>query len=192
MADMLDKILTGLENLFSLPAGEILPTLLPGLSAMANLHPLFVHFPIALLTVFFFADLTASIFQKPDWRKAADWFLYLGAVFAVMTMIAGLHAAETVPHTEDVHEIMETHEHLGIAIVTIALSLSVWRLIAKPRLKGMANTAYLILAAGMWLMLVFAADLGGLMVYHFGVAVTNGSAADTEEQSPHHHHDHEL
>jgi uncharacterized membrane protein len=194
ISGLLDIFLQGLETLFNSPVQESFHTFLPGIAAIANIHPLLVHFPIALLTLFFLLDVAASILQKPDWRKTAGWFLYLGTVFAGLTMLAGFHAAETVAHSDEVHEIMETHEHLGVSIFILASVLSVWRLLGKSLLSGVFNLVYLFFAAVIVILLVFAADLGGLMVYHYGVAVQAVEALEPEtehDHEHHHHHEHE-
>jgi len=189
LAGALGGFLSAIEGLASLPPGEIFPALLPGIAAMDNIHPLFVHFPIAFLTAFFVIDLIAGILRKPDWRYAASWFLYLGTIFAGMAMLAGFHAASTVPHGEDVHEIMETHEHLGVTIFSLAVVLSVWRLIGKPR-QGVSNYLYLFFAGFLSVLLVFAADLGGLMVYKHGVAVLAVRSLGHVESFEEHRHEH--
>lgn len=191
LAGLVDGFLRGLESLFSSPIQESFNTLLPGIAAMENIHPLLVHFPIALLSLFFLLDFCASILQKPDWRGAAGWFLYLGALFAGLTMLAGFHAADTVAHGENVHEIMETHEHLGVTIFSLASLLSVWRWFGKLPLRGLTNYIYLFFAGCLCVLLVFAADLGGLMVYHYGVSVQAVEALEPEEEMhEHHHHEH--
>ncbi len=192
LAGVLDGFLRGLESLFSTPIHESFNVFLPGIAAMENIHPLLVHFPIALLSLFFLLDLSAGILQKPAWRTTAAWFLYLGVVFAGLTMLAGFQAAATVPHGENVHAIMETHEHLGVTIFSLACLLSVWRLLGKSLLHGIYNVVYLLLAAVLCILLVFAADLGGLMVYHYGVAVQAVEALEPEEElHEHHHHEHD-
>ena len=183
----LESLLAGLEHLLQLPAVELLPALLPGIAALENIHPLFVHFPIAFLTAFFLIDLSASLLNKSQWRLVAGWFLYLGAVFSGFTVVAGLIAAETVAHSEEVHEIMETHEHLGICIFLLAAGLSVWRWFAKNLQPGATNILFLLAAAVLNLMLLFTADLGGLMVYHYGVSVAAAGSAPTEKMAEHQH-----
>jgi len=183
----LDFILTGIHNLLHLPSGEVVNTLFPGISAMANLHPLFVHFPIALLSIFFLIDLSGSVFSQTKWRHTASWFLYLGTIFAGLTVLVGFHAADTVAHGEDVHEIMETHEHLGVTIFCLTGILSVWRLIARSLLQGVANILYLFFAGVLSILLIFTADLGGLMVYKYGVAVAATSELHGESYNAHHH-----
>jgi uncharacterized membrane protein len=189
VADSLDAMLTSLENLLSLSAPDILPTLFPGLAAMANVHPLLVHFPIAFLSMFFLLDMSACVLNKPIWRKTASWFLYFGAIFAGFAMLAGLQAASHVAHGEEVHNIMENHEHLGISIFCLAIGLSVWRILHKSVLEGGANLLFLFFAGILCLLLLFAADLGGLMVYKYGVAVSAVPLSETTENSHHHHED---
>ncbi len=81
MAGMLSAFLSAVEDLVSLSPGEIFEHLLPGISAMENIHPLFVHFPITLLTLFFLIDFSGSVAQKSDWRQAPAGF-YIWGLFS--------------------------------------------------------------------------------------------------------------
>ena len=216
VAGAVDGFLGFVESLLTLSPTDMFARVMPGLSAMDNLHPLFVHFPIALLVLFFGLDVAGSLSGKPDWRRAAGWFLYAGATFAGLTVAMGLVAAASVAHGGDVHEIMERHQSLGISVFALAAMLSVWRFLVKGEVKGGANTLYLLFAAILAGLLALTADLGGLMVYKYGVAVepvtkSNQAAAalhqhggesdsdghdhdDDVHQSPaglhEHHHDH--
>ena len=189
--------LSFIENLLALSPAEMFANVMPGIAGLDNLHPLFVHFPIALLSLFFLLDLIASMAGKTEWRKTAGWFLYSGAIFSAITVAAGLIAADSVAHAGDVHEIMENHEHLGIAVLSLAITLSGWRLLAKNQIRGGANTLYLLFSAILAGLLLFTADLGGLMVYSYGVAVKpvaelNKAAAELHEhgaESGSHDHD---
>jgi uncharacterized membrane protein len=184
---IVNDLLSLVETLVNQSPADVFVTLLPGISAMTNLHPLFVHFPIALLSLFLLLELAGSIAGRPDWRKIADWFLYSGTLFAGFTVVAGFIAAATVAHGEEVHEIMELHEHLGVSVFLLASTLSVWRFFARYCLQGIANYFYLAMSVLLLLLLVFAADLGGLMVYKHGVAV---AAVPVTESFGEHHHDH--
>lgn len=181
-------LLTFIEGLVRQTPSETFASLLPGISALQNFHPLFVHFPIALLTLFFLLDLVGSLADRGEWRQVATWFLYLGTAFAGMTVAAGLLAAHSVAHGGDVHEIMEHHQHLGISVLSLATALSVWRWVGKGVIVGAANTLHLLLAAILCGLLAFTADLGGLMVYKYGVAV---EAADQINQAAALAHEHD-
>lgn len=160
--------------------------LFPGVKALAtNLHPLIVHYPIALLTAFFLLELVGVTLRREGVRQAASWTLYLGALGAIMAVAAGLIAEDTVPHGEAVHEIMEWHGRLGISVATLSLILAVWRIAARTNFSLMAKSLYLYLAAIMVICMFIGADLGGLMVYQYGVGVKS-------LQQPDDHHHHEL
>ncbi len=180
-------LLTFLESLVRQSPAETFVSVLPGISALQNVHPLFVHFPIALISLFFLIDVVGSLAQRAEWRQIAGWFLYLGTGFAAVTVAAGLVAAASVAHGGNVHEIMENHEHLAISVLSLSVVLSAWRLLAKGLIVGPANTLYLLLATILCGLLVFTADLGGLMVYKYGVSV---AAADQLNQAAAQAHSH--
>ena len=145
---------------------------LPGISAMENIHPLFVHFPIAFLTAFFAIELLSALIGLERIRKVASWFLYFGTLGAIAAVSAGFRAAATVPHALEVHSIMENHKHLGLAVLSLALLLSFWRLFAGKSLSSITlRVVYLFLAFVMVAAMTVGADLGGLMVYKHGVGV---------------------
>jgi uncharacterized membrane protein len=161
--------------------------LLPGIAALsANVHPMVVHFPIALLSSYFLMDVWGMLSRRPSLRYVARWLLYLGAIGAIAAVAAGLVAAEMVPHGAQVHEIMETHERLGFTVAGIATGLAVWRRLAQEKLSMMANSLQLLLGFIMLGCMTFGADLGGLMVYRYGVGVHGVSSGE----DLHHHHGH--
>jgi uncharacterized membrane protein len=165
------SLLEFIESLSGKTPPEVFAAILPGIAGLDNIHPLFVHFPIAFFSAFFLVDVLGTLAKKPQWRYVASWLLYLGTVAAVFTVIAGLFAAESVEHGEDVHEIMERHEHIGIALLALALFLSAWRLKYWGLHTVSANAIFLLLSAFLCLLLSIGADLGGLMVYQYGVSV---------------------
>jgi len=147
------------------------------MAAMDNFHPLLVHYPIALFTSFLLAEFLGVALRNERLRTAASFMLYFGNIMAVFTVAAGYYAAATVDHPEAVHAIMENHEHFGLTILIIATVLSVWRLFVRRRFSHKAQLAHLGLAFVLCVVLVFGADLGGLMVYKYGVG---GQAVKTE------------
>jgi uncharacterized membrane protein len=170
-AESLGDVLAVFDNLSILGSGELFSMLMPGIASMENIHPLLVHFPIALLSVFFVLDLLGTLTKKQHWRGIASSFLYLGTLAAAFTVMAGFLAADTVAHGGNVHAIMEKHEDLGMAILSLATALSAWRLKHKGLFQGYINAVFLALSALLCVLIVLGADLGGLMVYRYGVAV---------------------
>jgi uncharacterized membrane protein len=183
LLEMLTGLLAFFENLTS-GGGNcgFLHALLPGMANIANIHPMLVHFPIALLSCFFVLDVLGSVIKKPNWREAASYFLYLGAVTAIFTVLAGFQAAYSVIHSETVHHIMERHEHIGLTVLTLALVLAVWRFRSGIELQDGAKYTFFGLSTLMCILLMFGADLGGLMVYSYGTAIR--TPMDCQQATP--------
>ncbi len=193
IAESVSSLLAFFENLTTQGPGDIFSSLLPGIAGMDNIHPLLVHFPIAFLSVFFILDVIGTLAKKPQWRAVAGWFLYIGSIAAVFTVIAGFIAAGSVIHGGNVHEIMESHEHFGLSVLSLSIALSAWRIKSGGLIRGGANSLFLLLAAMLCVLMLLGADLGGLMVYQYGVAVkavpvTEGGH-DHEHGDEHHHAD---
>ncbi|MDD5461788.1 MAG: DUF2231 domain-containing protein [Methylococcales bacterium] len=183
--ESVSSLLAFFENLATQGAEAIFSSLMPGISGMDNLHPLLVHFPIAFLSVFFALDLVATLAKKTQWRSVASWFLYMGTVAAILTVITGLIAADSVAHGEDVHGIMEHHETIGISVLSLAILLSLWRMKSGALIRGGANGFFLVLSSFLFVLIMLGADLGGFMVYKYGVAV---NAVPVPEDSASHVH----
>lgn len=185
VADSVGHFLGFLESLAAQEPSDIFASIFPGITELDNIHPLLVHFPIALLIGFFILDLMGTVSRNMVWRSSASAMLYFGTIGAAATVYTGLQAAETVAHGGNVHDIMERHEQIGIMVLSLSALLSVWRLLAGSSLKGAANGLFLFLSAGLSVLVVLGADLGGLMVYRYGVAVDG--AVDPQEASVHEH-----
>ena len=173
---------------------------LQGAMELINVHPLFVHFPIALLMVCVFFYAAGLIFKKENLLIAGKWSLYLGTLSAASAVWTGLLAAGSVKHSGDTHQIMMVHQYLGITVLALSAVLSIWVLISKantPKAPKFFFLALLLLAA----LITQQADFGGRLVFLHGVGVgkksmmqEQGHGGETmgghEEGDPHGDHQH--
>src|SRR3984893_19431168 len=74
-----------------------LPTMLPGLKAALNFHPVFVHFPIVLWFAALLFELLAVWRRSDEMQRTASRMLYLGTLAAIVTILTGLVAEKSVP-----------------------------------------------------------------------------------------------
>jgi len=146
---------------------ELVSKIMPGIGEMANFHPMAVHFPIGLLNGFVLMELLGFLLKKEELKTAAAWMLYLGALGAFVTVWLGFAAADSAPHGGNVHSIMTNHRNLGVIVFFLSMILSIWRVTSVN--KG--RVAQLVIGFVMVVIMAFGADLGGLMVYKYGVAV---------------------
>ena len=94
VAETISNLLIALEGGTDQGPSGVLSSFLPGIASLDNIHPLLVHFPIAFLSAFFFLDLASTLLKKPQGRVIAGGLLYLGAVSAIFTVMAGFNAAD--------------------------------------------------------------------------------------------------
>ncbi|MEC4880808.1 MAG: DUF2231 domain-containing protein [Scytonema sp. PMC 1070.18] len=157
---------------------------------MQNIHPMFVHFPLALLAVGLLFDILGYFFKKESLTHAGWWCFLLGVISAVVTVFTGLQAEETVTVSGEAHEILEQHEHFQISSTVVFVLLLIWRSLTRertPRLPIIYFTiAVLTLAA-----ISFGAHYGGELVYEYGVgtavqspATKNGNTQRSESDRP--------
>lgn len=136
------------------------------------IHPMVVHFTIALFIVAIFLDVLGKATGSDKYHFAALINLVLAGVFAVAAVAAGMAAEVRLLLTHEAHQILDIHKLLGFSTLACILLLLGWRL----KLRGgfpARGAAILYLALGLFGtgLTAGAAYLGGEMVYVRGVAV---------------------
>lgn len=127
-----------------------------------NIHPAFVHFPIALLCVYAVIELVplARFFPSIQWDSIRKFTLYVGSLFAVVTAITGLMAEELMGESNRV----EAHETSAIITIVVfgALCLITYFWNGESNLKYWLTK---ILALLGFVMLFVVGALGANLVY---------------------------
>ena len=136
---------------------------------MESLHPLIVHFPIALLLTATALELASLACRRPGWHRIALWNLALGTLGAAAAVASGLYAERVARHSFEIWEVMERHERLGISTLILALMAVAWRLKQHDQLSPRARLTTTLLNLAMTGTLVWGAYLGGRLVYELGV-----------------------
>lgn len=164
---------------------------LKGLNELINVHPVFVHFPIALLLASVLFYLLGTLMKKSGLYEAGRWTLWLGTLTAGLAVWTGLRAAGTVEHNEEVHAIMMLHQNLGYAVLVLGVILSGWVLIAKQAAPQKGKAVFLGILALLAIFLVQQTDLGGRMVFSYGTGVGRKSMVPKHDHDPHTHDTHD-
>ena len=60
--------------------------------SLETIHPLFIHFPIALLATGLFFDILALIFYNDDLEHAGFWCMLMGLISCLFSNFTGLMA----------------------------------------------------------------------------------------------------
>jgi uncharacterized membrane protein len=138
-----------------------------GLEAVQNLHPLVVHYPVALLTLAALLYVVGWTLRRDSWAWTALWMLAIGTLGAGFAVWTGLRAGAGVMVAESVREhILIHHEQLMIAVFAISVLLTAWALYAPP-LPQRGRAIFLVLIVAMAIALIKGADYGAWMVYGY-------------------------
>lgn len=84
-----------------------------------DLHPLFVHFPIALLTVYSFFEVLRTWEKNPHWITVRAVLVVSGVLGAFISLSTGEVAEHLYQGTPELHQILEVHGFMGGATTWI-------------------------------------------------------------------------
>ena len=135
-----------------------------------NIHPLIVHFPIALLIVGALCDAIGILGRRDGALRMGYILLILGAVGAVAAAFSGEAAGETASGIPGIGEGIERHENLATAAVWLSIVLALGRihLTMKRRFAGAVRIVYLVLVLGTAGLVAASGYTGGRLVYEYG------------------------
>ena len=150
-----------------------------------NLHPMVVHFPIALLAAAVLVD-AVSLFWRKHLSTAAIVLYVLGALGTVVSYLSGRAAADSVFVSGRANIILTTHADWGTVAIWFFVSYALLRLVVAWKARWGRRLAVhgplVLLAVGGLFVIYKTADNGGRMVYEHGVGVRalDNMAADLE------------
>ena len=139
---------------------------------MHPIHPMLVHFPIALLSAAVFFDLLGGKWRPEECRIAGLYTLVLGFAGSLAAVVSGHMAEEAVEHSGVPESVLELHEGLGFATFWIFLGLLGWRLVTRIGFVGEQRAVSVGLGIVGVVVLLVASYYGGSLVYDYGAGVT--------------------
>jgi uncharacterized membrane protein len=135
-----------------------------------NLHPLIVHFPIALITVGAICDAIGILGKRTFFQKMGYFLFSLGALSGIIAALTGENAAEVAQHINGIAQDLDQHNTLGTATAYLSIALVIGRthFTLKKKFGGVICHIYLFFAL-MTVALVSASGYtGGHLVYRYG------------------------
>lgn len=137
----------------------------------APMHPIFVHFTIALTASSLAFDALGFFLGVASLTATGGWTLVSAAVMTLMTISSGLTSSTRAPVEEgEARSFLRAHMALGLVFYGVLLAITLWRLSLWQ--QGL-NVSWLYLAAMAVVLLVMTMQgyLGGELVYRYGVEV---------------------
>lgn len=127
---------------------------------MYPLHPMIVHFPVALLLISVLLDFGAVRRGQAEMAAYARRALKCGLVSGVVAAVSGLadvaRSGGAITPAD-----ARTHLVLAIALLALAAGLLLWR----RKMQGPVTGAYLAAGSVMAALLVVVGYLGGKLAY---------------------------
>jgi uncharacterized membrane protein len=135
----------------------------------AHLHPMVVHFPIALIAAGFLAEVVSLFFRSEKClSKTGFYLLVLGALAAIVAWSTG-QVFTTEPTQGEIVNVFAKHETgalITMILVVSGAAFRIWLMLKKreeTQLKWIAFGLYFLAFAAV----TFTGFLGGTMVYNF-------------------------
>jgi len=150
---------------------------------MPNLHPIIVHFPVALIIIVAVSDLIGILTGRKSFTQTATIVSVFAALGAIGAVITGLLAEDSVWHPEAAHEMLETHETVGLVFLGLVVIIAVFRLAIGNKIYDRFRWIGFVLALIACGVVAYGAYLGGEMVYTYGAGVKAAQTATANADS---------
>ena len=134
----------------------------------SHLHPMLVHFPIALIVIGFVAYIFQIIIKKePCFSKMGFYLLLTGTLAAVVTFLSGI--LFTSDMSGEAGNVLKTHELFALTTVILLLILSALK--TYVTIKNVESTILKKLIFIMYGLAAISVSItgffGGTLVYKF-------------------------
>ena len=139
------------------------------------LHPLFVHFPVALTLVGTALLAYGALRDKAEVVRAGLLVLMVAGAMVIPTYVTG-QVARAVLEDSAAYErdlpLLDTHEDLGLASLALLVSLGIVAGLALGKWKeGAKPWGLLLLALAACALIALTAFYGGRLVFEHGIGV---------------------
>jgi uncharacterized membrane protein len=156
--------------------------MLPPWPGWDGLHPLVIHFPIALVLVAPLFLLLGMVVRRHAalFSVSALVLLVLGTAAAFVAVGTGEAAAEMVTRTDAINRVLERHSGMAetarnlLALLTVLYAATLaaplfFKRLARPAYRVVGNGVFLALFGACGVLVANVAHQGGLLVHQFGV-----------------------
>jgi uncharacterized membrane protein len=141
---------------------------------LTNIHPMLVHFPIALLILGFLAEVAGLVLKRQFFTDAALLLLVTGALGAVAAVLSGSYAAGGLEEAGTLKQAVETHEGAAELAMWLGLVAAGFRtaLFLARKYTGSLRYVALLLFLIAVLAVARAGYYGGELVFKHAAGVT--------------------
>ncbi len=156
---------------------------------VARIHAVINDLPPALLPMAVLFDLLGALLKRDSLKAAGFWTLIAGVLGTGAAIISGLVAEDAVEHSDQAHAVMNTHETLAFIVLGIFGILAIWRIVRSGVWREKEQPVALTAGVIGILILVYAAHLGGKLMFDHAVGITTQRLEQIPAERAGHEHD---
>lgn len=146
--------------------------LLPGLEAAPNIHPMLIHFPIALWLSALLIWIGHAVTGRDELWVGGRLMLTLGTLGGIAAVATGFWATNQMGHSASGHDLVHVHRDWMVATTVLATLTTggAWLYRGSSATPRLALIALLCVTT---VLLTVGADRGANLVFRYGVGVLN-------------------
>jgi uncharacterized membrane protein len=149
---------------------ELLPPLNDhNLPWMDTIHPIVVHFVIAMAVVAVLFDLIGSLARKPGLYEVSFWNLLVATVAIFVAIIFGQVEAGLAEPYGASREILNLHSTLGWSLAGVLAVLTAWRYVIRSQDPRRLPMAFLGAGGVLLLLVAVQVTLGNQLIWTYGL-----------------------
>lgn len=135
------------------------------------LHPIIVHFVIAMVLFSFFCDLVGYFSRNHRLFEVSFWNMFVAAIAIFVAVIFGQFEAGLAQVYEAVQPTLNFHTIMGWSLSVIVVAITAWRFVIRARNPQKIPIAYLGAATFLVSLVCLQVYLGSQLVWVYGLHV---------------------
>ena len=135
------------------------------------IHPILVHFVIAMVFFSFFCDVVGYFTRNPRLFEVSFWNLFVATISIFLAVIFGQFEAGLAQPYEVAKPVLNLHTITGWALAAILAAIAGWRFVIRRRDRAKVPPAYLGAATFLSCLVFFQTYLGTRLVWVYGLHV---------------------
>ena len=149
---------------------ELLPPLNDhNLPWMDTIHPIVVHFVIAMAVIAVLFDLIGTLARRPALYEVSFWNLLVATAAIFVAIIFGQVEAGLAEPYGASREILNLHSTIGWSLAGVLAVLTGWRYVIRSRDPARLPSAFLGAGGLLVLLVVVQVKLGNELIWTYGL-----------------------
>lgn len=135
------------------------------------LHPIIVHFVIAMVFFSFFCDVVGYLTRNHRLFEVSFWNMFVAAIAIFLAVIFGQIEAGLADAYEAAQSVLNLHTLLGWSLSAILVAITAWRFVIRARNPRSVPPAYLGVATFLICLVSLQVYLGSKLFWVYGLHV---------------------